>query len=192
MNINYKQTQFELFPGASSNPQNTHRPKFLLSSITLNLENIIVLTVLLFMAIIVSFSVGVERGKKIVFAKDSLTESKIAPEEKVFPSSQKLVADKEPIVIAKKEEVKKRPETALKVFNSISSDFYTVQVASFKSRKHAEKEALKLKSKGYEIFIVPKGKYMIVCAGKFGQSDQAKDFSAELKNKYKDCLVRRL
>jgi len=50
----------------------------------------------------------------------------------------------------------------------------------------------KLKKKGYEIFIVQKGSYLVVCAGKFFEHDEAEGFSTKLKNKYKDCLVRRL
>ena len=192
MNINYKQTQFELFPGASREAQDSEKPKFFFSSITLTLENIIVLTVLLFMGIIVSFSFGVEKGKRVVLAKSDI----LSQGHEVKPEALKvseIPAEESTAVIAKQAEnfVEKRV-TESSILKGLPENFYTVQVASFKTRKYAEKEALNLKKKGYEIFIVQKGSYLVVCAGKFFEHDEAEGFSTKLKNKYKDCLVRRL
>ena len=192
MNINYKQTQFELFPGASREAQDSEKPKFFFSSITLTLENIIVLTVLLFMGIIVSFSFGVEKGKRVVLAKSDI----LSQGHEVKLEALKVLeipAEESTVVVAKQAEnfVEKRV-TESSILKGLPENFYTVQVASFKTRKYAEKEALNLKKKGYEIFIVQKGSYLVVCAGKFFEHDEAEGFSTKLKNKYKDCLVRRL
>ena len=70
---------------------------------------------------------------------------------------------------------------------------FTIQVASFKLKANAQREAARIKRMGHEdIFVVPKGNYSIVCVGKFAQRDEAKKFSGRLKEKYNDCLVRRL
>ena len=69
---------------------------------------------------------------------------------------------------------------------------YTVQVASFQKDEYAQKEAMTLKKKGYDIFVVAKGKYSIVCVGKFSRRDEAKVILSRLKKTYKDCMVRRL
>ncbi|MCK5581683.1 MAG: SPOR domain-containing protein, partial [Candidatus Omnitrophica bacterium] len=69
---------------------------------------------------------------------------------------------------------------------------YTVQVASFRKKVYAEKEAMDLKKKGYEIFVVPKGDYSIVCVGKFAYKNEANQMSRKLRKRYKDCLVRSL
>jgi len=192
MHINYKQTQFELFPGASREAPDSEKLKFFFSSITLTLENIIVLTVLLFMGIIVSFSFGVEKGKRVVLAKSDI----LSQGHEVKLEALKVLeipAEESTVVVAKQAEnfVEKRV-TESSILKGLPENFYTVQVASFKTRKYAEKEALNLKKKGYEIFIVQKGSYLVVCAGKFFEHDEAEGFSTKLKNKYKDCLVRRL
>ena len=70
--------------------------------------------------------------------------------------------------------------------------FYTVQVASYKGEKYAQKEASLLKQKGYDILVLPKGAFSIVCVGKFKEKEEAKNFSQKLKKQYKDCLVRSL
>ncbi len=194
MNLNYKQTQFELFPGSSKEGQDSQKPKFFFSRITLTLENIIVLTVLIFMGIIVSFSFGVERGKGTVslLVEDPIVSQEIVLDAEVLEPVE--IADQggravlaNPISQPFKEIIEKPS-----ILSGLPEDFYTVQVASFKTRKYAEKEAFALKKKGYEIFIVEKGSYLIVCAGKFLKQDEAQGFSYRLKNKYKDCLVRRL
>ncbi|MDD3374769.1 MAG: SPOR domain-containing protein [Candidatus Omnitrophica bacterium] len=194
MNINYKQTQFELFPGASREAQDAEKPKFFFSSITLTFENIIVLTVLLFMAIIISFSFGVERGKRGVLVKSDIS----SQSQDILIKSEPLKVPEIPVEENKISVANETQESVVQkvsepsILKGLPEDFYTVQVASFKTRKYAEKEALILKKKGYEIFIVQKGSHLVVCAGKFLEHDQAEGFSVKLKNKYKDCLVRRL
>ena len=64
MNINRKkQSQFELFPGASKSSPETGRPAYLTKDLTLSLENIIVLCIIFVMSLVLFFSFGVEKGK---------------------------------------------------------------------------------------------------------------------------------
>ncbi len=77
MDLPYKrQSQFELFPGASANPGETSQRSYILRAITLPPENIIVLCIILLMVFVLSFSMGVERGRKAVPAIPS-------PQEKI-------------------------------------------------------------------------------------------------------------
>lgn len=74
-----------------------------------------------------------------------------------------------------------------------TSGSYTVQVASYKSEKFAQKEAQNLKQKGYrEVYVVPKGSFVIVCVGNFTTKSDASTFTHQLKSRYQDTLVRRL
>lgn len=218
MDINYKQDQFELFPGASggsSGPQ--PQPRLLFSSITLSGENIIVLTVFIFLAIIVSFSFGVENGKRLAINRQS-TVGQVAVQKPLGVQKprvdQKTITTQRPMtiqaprtvvqpiqkipvrqiqsVVAVKKDVQVVAPKAEIASSAVQASFYTVQVASFKLQKFAEEEAHGLKKKGYETFIVPKGQHLILCAGRFLDQGAAKVLSGKLKNKYKDCLVRRL
>ena len=72
------------------------------------------------------------------------------------------------------------------------SGFYTVQLASFKLEKYAQDEVRRLEKTGQTPFILPKGSHSIVCVGKFAKKNEAQKIFNNLKNKYKDCLVRRL
>src|SRR5580704_11977789 len=65
MNINYKQPQFELFPANSATLEDINKPRFLLANLTLSIESLVILSILGIMVSLFSFSLGVERGKRI-------------------------------------------------------------------------------------------------------------------------------
>ncbi len=197
MDINYKQDQFELF----SNTDRKALPesavsRFVLSNVTLSAENIIVLTVFIFLAIIVSFSIGVEKGKRVASAQPVAVARKIAVQPVVADQpveKRKAIQPQAPAAVAVDvQETVSASKQMPQALVEASENFYTVQLASFVSKKYAEKEAAALEKKGYETFVVSKGKHVIVCVGRFVDSQAAKTFLGKLKDKYKDCLVRRL
>ncbi|NTV29030.1 MAG: SPOR domain-containing protein [Candidatus Omnitrophica bacterium] len=74
-----------------------------------------------------------------------------------------------------------------------SSGSFTVQVASYKSTQSAKREAENLKQKGYrEVYVLPKGSFVIVCVGSFTTKSDASTLTRQLKNRYQDPVVRRL
>jgi hypothetical protein len=204
MNIIFrKQSQFELFPGASGSTPQTGRTVGLTKDLTLSLENIIVLSIVFVMTMVFLFSCGVERGKKL--AALSLASSK-ADQAKTM---EKTVADRaaEKVLQPNQEEQVVFPveipreiteDQALPVLppvekNEEQEQLFTIQVASFKLQENAQKEADLLRGTGHdEAFVLPKGSYSIVCVGKFIHHNEAKRYSAKLKKKYNDCMVRRL
>ena len=66
---------------------------------------------------------------------------------------------------------------------------FTIQLASYKFRSFAEKEAARLKGRGIDTIVLTKGAYSIVCTGKFANKEAA---MAEIKKKYKNAILRRL
>jgi cell division septation protein DedD len=86
------------------------------------------------------------------------------------------------------------------IAKAISSDVakvaatgFTVQVASYKSERFAQKEADALKKKGYsDVYVMNKGKFVILCVGKFTSKDGADKLTKKLRNNYQDPVVRRL
>jgi len=194
-----KQSQFELFPGSHGSPSVPSKSCYLLKDLTLSLENIIVLCIIFVMTLVLFFSFGVERGKRIVKAsivkvaedltrtdtdafeyQASVVEVDSVGEDAPVDSGGHWTVDEEKAMEAPLQE------------HEVLGDMFTVQVASFKLEKNAHKEATRLKEKGYDIFVLSKGRHSIVCVGKFAQKDQAKQFSDRLKNRYNDLLVRRL
>jgi cell division septation protein DedD len=90
----------------------------------------------------------------------------------------------------------KKPAKATVVLASLpkTSGGYTVQVASYKTANGAQREAASLKQKGYsDVFILSKGKYVILCIGSFQKKEEADIFGQKkLKSRYQDLRVRSL
>ena len=193
-------TQIELFPFLSGRAHSrVARPRYLLKDLTLSIENIIVLCIVFVMAVVLFFSFGVERGKQIVkgaLAEPPATVTVVSTPEaatnKIADRSLSVQAAGSPTQQKQQKQQKEAPVSAAPSLEIKGKDTFTIQVASFKEKEKAQMEARRLKSKGYEIFVLPKGKHSIVCIGKFGIKDEAMEFSNKLKGKYTDCLVRRL
>ncbi len=196
MNINYKQPQFELFPTSSDNSGEVGKPKFFLAKMTFSFENIVIIAIAIIIAIILSFSLGVERGKDVAVTSFNenvgqqtagIKKDKVVSSTKSQKRSESLPKQK----IEKKKQTLKTT-TEMPVVAEIDEHLYTVQVASYKGDKFANREADVLAEDGYETLVLPKGEYVILCVGKFSKKAAARELSQELKDKYKDCLVRRL
>ncbi|OQB12080.1 MAG: Sporulation related domain protein [Candidatus Omnitrophica bacterium ADurb.Bin205] len=134
-------------------------------------------TILIIIAIlvtgIVSFSVGVERGRRLsksqpLQAQDSEVRTEVA-------QAQIITEDEE------------EPQPA-----TIPVSGYTVQVASFKTNVYAQKEVALLKKRGYKAVTLKKGEHIILCVGNFPGKEEAQALLSELNRYYKDCRIRRL
>ena len=200
MNISRKkQSQFELFPGASKSSPETGRPSHLTKDLTLSMENIIVLCIVFVMSLVLFFSFGVEKGKwaadtsnddRLVQSNEKVASDPVGTdvnaqqgERVVFPVDipEGLIEGSDPAV-----------GEPLRIDDE-QENLFTIQVASFKLRKNAQREADRLRDNGHEdAFVLPKGSYTIVCVGKFSQRAEAKKFSSRLPSRYNDSLVRRL
>jgi len=69
---------------------------------------------------------------------------------------------------------------------------YAIQVASFKTDSYAKKEVEILKARGYKALTLDKGAHVIVCVGDFKNEAEAQSMLSALRRYYKDCRIRRL
>jgi len=204
MNINFKkQSQFELFPGSPKNSTlEPGKPARLTKDLTLSLENIIVLCIIFVMVVVLFFSMGVEKGKKVALTSinpeagtvvrqvETIDKSAAQKDSKSEESKTVVFPVDVPQEITEDADSVTRPPHEV---TEEQENLFTIQVASFKLKANAQKEADRLKGVGHrDAFVIAKGEYSIVCVGKFAQRLEAKRFSNTLKKKYNDCLVRRL
>lgn len=204
MNINYKQPQFELFPGQSTVGEDATKPRFFLANLTLTIENLVVLSILCIMLAVFAYSLGVERGKFVMAAQfNERRQTKPLMAEAPAVSVSPQVAEAKPAVqvAAGNAVTQQAPVSAVKPENTVpvleqkfqkaDPNFkFTVQVASYADEKFANRVAEDLGKKGYQTLVMKKGKYYILCIGKFNVKQEAVAMTAKLKSKYKDCLVR--
>ncbi len=156
---------------------------------------IVVVIILLF---VISFSWGVERGRKLALED--------------FSIKQKTQAKIEKIKLASYQESEKNPGTGLiedvarentdpanqeNINKDASKDktekaLYKIQVASFRTSSSAHEEAKRLEKRGFPVIIDQKGRHSVVYVGGFADEKKAKEAFDKLKTTYNDCILRKL
>lgn len=135
-----------------------------------NYERIILIIIGFIITGVISFCLGVERGK--------------------FDVAQKYeLKSPAPVIEKAAQPVNVKDET---VQPEIQEGGYTIQVASYQTKTNAEREKESLEKKGFSALILSKGKYIIVCVGNFSDKEKAKSLQLRLRQNYRDCYIRRL
>ncbi len=115
---------------------------------------------------IISFSLGVQKGRRISIAQQ---------QQQPFVKT----AIKNTIV----EQIHPQQNSNLT---------YTIQLASYKGKACAEKEAQALKKKGLVPIILIKGNYAVLYAGSFADRKTAQINLTEFRKTYRDCCIREI
>ena len=153
---------------------------------------------------IICFSVGVESGKRMAMQKinarfdiaktpEALV-AQPAPKQQIVPvarpAQQPVTLPVNSIRQPAPAQYQFTPKVA--AATSEAGQGYTIQVASYKTKSYAQKEAQSLKSKGLSPLVFSKGSFVIVCVGNFNNKETAQSMLSELKKRYQDCCIRRL
>jgi len=145
-----------------------------------------ILTIIGFMVTaVISFSVGVEKGKNMANVRTAVRFDVAA---KPAPA----------VVTAIPRRPQFQPVTQLPVKQpaAIRQDVlipgYTIQLASYKNRSLAQKEADQLKKKGLSVSITSKGIFAVLCVGNFQTKETAQSMLSELEKQYRGCFIRRI
>ena len=135
------------------------------NSITLSHENIIFLAICFVMTCIISFSLGVEKGRHDIdfrVTRNQLPETRRGTER------------------IRKREINADPKIQAT---------YIIQLAAFKEIESAKDELAKLKREGYSADIKKSGSYYQLYIGNFNEEEKAQNALKKLKNRYKDCYI---
>lgn len=142
--------------------------------------------------VIVSFSLGVEKGKKTQLANSGTRldlalkiQQPVAVKTAALPAQPSKLPVPQPVL--EKRNVIPQQESQEYIHNN-----YTIQLASYQNKTSAQKEAEGLKKRGLTPLIVSKGKFSVLCVGNFPNKKTAESLLVELKKRYRDCLIRRL
>ncbi len=147
-----------------------------------NYEKKALLVVGILIISIISFSLGVERGKRIPLLNNA------APR---INSTVTLAQQKTPINSTVKSALtKKLPLPAEPVVLTAETN-YIIQLASYKGKASAQKEASNLKTKGITPIILSKGNYLVLCVGGFKDKKTAQASLLEFKKTYRDCCIKK-
>jgi len=157
-----------------------------------NYEKVIILSFCFLITIIISFSFGVEKGKRVALSEqdarfDVANNTQAASAKKLAITQELNKAQNKTLVKPALYNPKENVSTQIKTGN------YIIQLASYQNKLLAQKDAESLKKIGLTPFMFSSKKgYTILCVGSFSNKDSAQQMLTELKKKYHDGFIRRL
>ena len=181
----------------------------ILSYISVPVEYIVIVSITALILMIISYAVGVERGKNIAGKIDGNNENtKVilqtnSPEYFSSEINSENGKEKQKVDTGFSEEnfytsedvVEEEIQNVLEleeddILPEVSS--YTVQLASFKNKEAAISETYKLKDKGINAEYVRKGDWYQVYAEGFLTIEEARVAQQMLAQYYRDCFIRKM
>jgi len=160
--------------------------------INISYEHLIFSVIVLIMAMVLVFSIGTEKGRRISQGPVQIAEENakvvIKPEPKTETVNISEPPEAETVLI---QEPKAPLQEPIKTPAKNISKPYTIQVATFWSKENAKKEVEKLRKKGFESSIISHNNKYQLCVGAYVDKDSTSGSMEILKKDYKDCFVRR-
>lgn len=143
-------------------------------NIVMSPEKLVFFIIGTILLLVLSFSLGVERGKRLN-PKTAITPSlALNAESKIPQTVQQPAIDLAPVT------AQKEPTT-----------LFTIQVVTYKQGDLAKKEIERLKRQKFDAFVIERGQFHQVCVGNFQQKQEAENLLKTLKKNYKDCFIRK-
>ena len=147
--------------------------------VTLRIDHLLIGGISALVLYVLVFSFGVEKGK--LYAFEELKAEKARQEQE----AKELAETKTPSSSALKEAlpatgVPPAPASEPAVSPPAAGE-YTIQLATYLTRRQAEESAGRFKQKGFHGFVVPKGKYFLLCIEAFQDLGKARTRLAGLK-----------
>jgi len=180
--------------------------------IRIPIEYTVIFGIVVLVLIVVSYAVGVERGKGM--AQVNAINVDYSQEIMVKEPAQKSSGKNAPLILKEVEaelfdegisveETEKElmpPEKSVPVSVSsakqtVATDTkasYTVQLISYKSEKYCSDEIEKLKKDGVDARMEKKGDIYQIYATGYSTMDEARKAQDKLSKKYPDCYIRRI
>ena len=209
--------QGELFIDDKSGLRQSTSSFFSDRHISLSLDKAILFSIGFVILFVLTFSFGFERGKRTAEQRiqaltahiETIPQVPTLPEVSTTPQGQendeqvrgqatvqaaRFSRQEELDQVHAKSVIESSGKTAADQKNKsiIPVGKYTIQVATAVSKDRAEKEVMKLGSKGHQPFFVQRGRFFEVCVGSFDTVVSAKSLLNEFKSKglYSDAFVR--
>jgi cell division septation protein DedD len=187
--------QLELFtPGADSSQARLRETNGLFAFLRGHEKTILLMIGAIALGV-VCFGLGVEKGKGMVSPSGAKApkESLATRSFKRQPAAKQAVAVPAPAAlpapVAAKEPAKAVEKAPAKF---LEKQGFVIQLASYKNKSLADREAKALREKGFTPVLYPKGEFTVLCVGSIANKEAAFSMLPELRKRYSDCYIRRL
>ncbi|MCX5701538.1 MAG: SPOR domain-containing protein [Candidatus Omnitrophica bacterium] len=163
-----------------------------------NYEKQIILLICFFITAVASFALGIEKGKRLTAIEsadtrfdtakkiDALAIEKLVKMQPARPDNARITKEITSTKQTDKPSLTEQPKASFPIGG------YTIQVASYRTKDSAEKEALVLRKRGFSPLVLSKGSFSIVCVGNFNNKKETEPLLSKLRVQYQDCYIRRL
>jgi cell division septation protein DedD len=204
----YQSELFDEFSSDESKQRKLRRPSDYPRKINLAIsrEKLIFSGIFVILLFVISFSLGIERGKKIALRQiKNVSEGTNQPDSSVnyTPENQNETSNS-PLADGKSATgnesdsqqvgIEIEPKKDIEEPTAKEEDlkeFYTLQAAAYSNLSRAQKEAKKVQDKGYKTTIDSSGKYHILLIGKYKTKAEADAIKTNFAKNYKGCYVRK-
>ena len=166
---------------------------------SLNAERLVFVAIGIIMLLVISFALGVERGKAV---SGKASEARTALAQATIPATaqhiqgqpaaakvQLTTVQPQPAAVKIQPAAVKAQSTAAKAQPAAAKP-YTVVAAAFSKEAFAIKESSRLKSNGLDPFVYYKEPYYLVCVGSFANKASAQKVLNRVRQMYRDAYVR--
>ncbi len=199
--------QLDLFSPDSLGRQDVGKPENLFFAYMRAYEKAVLVIIGLVITGLVCFMLGMERGRRVITAQYNARLIELARQQRspVKQLPQRAAAgvlpfqrEQSPPAVSVPSAVPLSPVKQLPATQPATREQpgtrekCTIQLASFKSRAYAEKEADYLKRKGFSPALVKDGAYIVLCVGMFQDEEKAQPLLVEFRKRYSGCHIRRL
>ena len=164
-------------------------------AVTLNAERLVFVLIGILMLIVVSFALGVERGRSQAAILPAAP--KAAPQSPVVQTPVAQKNDKAPSMnIAPKSRTSAAPVKAAvdtsktQTAPADKNKPYTIVAGAFTREDTAIKEINRLKAGGLEAFVYYSEPYYLACVGAFANKDSAQKVLGKVRQMHRDAYVR--
>ncbi len=181
--------------------QQPYPPSKAHKALNISYEQVIFVGIAVIMLMVLVFSLGVERGKRLVSqpaAKKTVEPLKpAAVAQKPEPASVKPARDSstkplKPVEPEKPKAVPPPPPAESRAAAARkNTSIFTLQIVAYRSKRTAQKELKKLSEKGYDPFIITEGGYYQICVGEHRTKDELNKHLGELQKSYKGSFIRK-
>jgi cell division protein FtsN len=159
--------------------------------VTLRLDQAIGLTLVLLVIYVLTFSWGVEKGKKsshesqVIRPASSEVVTEAAPLESA-PAVIASVTKTPPMAMVDESVPKEVPITVAELPKPVAKvtkpdGKFTIQHVTYITQSAADREIQKLAKKGYSSFVIPSGKHLQVCIASFQSRQDASQLLRQLR-----------
>lgn len=179
---------FEEFPRASKRGRRKFR-FFKKLAVTISHENFLFGAILILMSMVVCFTIGVEKGKRIgvgAAVSRQIPESSPANDETTqIPKAREILVEATP---EEKISIQEKPEI------SPEKGHYFIQLVTYTRQDYVDGEIAKLKKQGYRPQVAPSGRFFKILVGPYSSRKKATSVLKRFKLEptYSSAYIRRV